>query len=86
MTESPLTSYLACWEALRHRLVRLAGDAAVLGDEQREARAGDTVDRWSRESLRIARELAEALEVIDRETPEGDTAVMQLDSLVEPDE
>jgi molybdenum-dependent DNA-binding transcriptional regulator ModE len=79
MTEAALSSYLAAWEALRHRLVRLAGDAAVLSDRQREARAGATVDEWARESLRISTELAQALEVIDRLADDaGDTAVVSL--------
>jgi hypothetical protein len=52
--------------ALQTRIERLAGDEAVLSDEMAEARAGSTVDRWAGEAGRIARELADMVEQVDR--------------------
>jgi hypothetical protein len=90
VTEGRLASYLASWDALRHRLARLAGDQAALATEQRSVRARlgrgsvppTTVERWAGETDRIARELASAMEVIDRLADDAaDTAVISLDDV-----
>lgn len=87
MTEAKLSTYLAGWDSLRHRLTRLAGDQAALADRQRTVRArlgrgsvpAGTVEAWATETERIARELADALEVIDRLADDAaDTAVLSL--------
>lgn len=90
MTEARLSTYLAAWDSLRHRLARLAGDQAALATRQREVRArlgrgsvpAGTVEAWAVETDRIARELADSLEVIDRLADDAaDTAVLSLDDV-----
>jgi hypothetical protein len=83
VTELAWSDLLVAMEALQHRLVRLSGDAAVLSDAMAEARAGTTVDRWAGEVGRIARELAQSLEVIERIKPDAaaDTDVIPLSEI-----
>lgn len=82
MTEAPIATYLAAWDALRHRLARLAGDSLAQGDEinsDESAAASAKVKRWAGEATRIGTELAQALEVIDRLADDAaDTAVLSL--------
>lgn len=69
---------LTVLSTIDHRLARLAGDLAVLTTEMQEARAGATVDGWAREAHRVATELAQLLEVVERVKPgpdDQDTAV-----------
>jgi hypothetical protein len=87
VTESPLSSYLAAWDALRHRLARLAGDGLALGDEMHEDTASEQspkVSRWAKEATRIGTELAQSLEVIDRLADDAaDTAVIDVASIAD---
>ncbi len=88
MTESPISSYLAAWDALRHRLARLAGDEAALGDDMASdsSNVSPKVQRWATEAHRIAMELSGALEVIDRLADDAaDTAVVSIADLAEDD-
>lgn len=88
MTESALSEYLAALDAFQHRLIRLAEDAKLLGDQMAESQAGNTVDAWSREAYRIARELASSLEVLERTSDRASaavTAVISLDEVASED-
>jgi hypothetical protein len=89
VTESPIATYLAAWDALRHRLARIAGDAAALGDEIEEdgsAAASERVKKWAKEATRIGTELASSLEVIDRLADDAaDTAVISVEAFAEDD-
>jgi hypothetical protein len=82
MTESPISTYLAAWDALRHELAQLAGAAIVLGEKVRflDGTPADLGD----ESHRIGSALASALEVIDRLADDAaDTAVINLAEVAE---
>jgi hypothetical protein len=87
LTESPISTYLAAWDALRHRLARLAGDSIALGDgigEDSSAAASARVKQWAKEATRIGTELASSLEVIDRLADDAsDTAVISVDAFAE---
>lgn len=65
---------LTVLSTIDHRVARLAGDAAALGDSLLEARAGHFVDGRGQEAHRIAMELAELLTVIERVKPTGPEA------------
>jgi hypothetical protein len=90
VTESPISTYLAAWDALRHRLARLAGDDLALGDsisEDPSAKVSAKVMGWAKEATRIGTELASALEVIDRLADDaGDTAVISVDAFATPED
>lgn len=72
--------YLTAIEAVEHRIARLAGDQSVLSDEMLDSNFGPTVSRWGNEAGRIARELAQLLEVLERLKPDAnqDTDVIPL--------
>lgn len=86
VTEAGWTVLLEALRGLEHRLCRLAGDAQVLSDEMLDSNYGPTVAKWGNEAGRIGRELAQALEVIERVRPDAaaDTDVIALADVAEP--
>lgn len=96
MTETSWSVYLEAVDAIKLRLVRLAGDQAAESARMRDLAKLSTrgvvscaaVERHCDETDRIARELAQALEVIDRIKPDesADTGVLDLAAVADEPE
>jgi hypothetical protein len=69
VTETSLDVILEGFRALALRFARIAGDQRTLADdilEDDSAKVSPRVEQWGNEADRLARELAHAIEVIDR--------------------